>query len=327
MKGVLLVNLGTPEAPTPGAVGAYLKEFLADPRVVDLPRWFWLPLLRLVIVPLRRHRSAEAYAEIWGEAGSPLLTYSKALAEKLARELEGEAAVVLAMRYGNPSVREGLERLRALGADRLTVLPLYPQYSATTTESVFDAVSDGLRAMEWFPPVESVQKYHDEPGWATAIAASIERFQAQAGKPDKLIFSLHGIPQRYADAGDPYADQCRQSVAAIAAELGYPESDWLLTFQSRVGREPWLQPYTDKTLEALGGSGVGRVQVVCPGFAVDCLETLEEIAMQNREGFIEAGGQSLEYIPALNDSPEHVALLAAVIRKGRDVPPADQSPE
>jgi ferrochelatase len=317
MKGVLLVNLGTPAAPSPAAVAAYLNEFLSDPRVVDLPRWLWLPLLRLVIVPLRRRRSAEAYAKIWLPQGSPLLVRSGKLADRLRRELEGEAEVALAMRYGKPSVVEGLSELREKGVDRLTVLPLYPQYSATTTESVFDAVAAGLRELEWFPGVDSVQKYHDEPGWVAAVADSIRNFQARAGRPDKLVFSLHGIPQRYADAGDPYPAQCRRSAVDITAELRYPEGDWLLAYQSRVGREPWLQPYTDDTLAALAKSGARHVQVVCPGFAVDCLETLEEIAMQNRELFIEAGGEKLEYIPALNDSQAHVALLADLVRKAR----------
>ena len=314
MKGVLVVNLGTPEAPTPGAVATYLKEFLADPRVVDLPRWFWLPLLRLVIIPLRRHRSAEAYGKIWLPGGSPLLIHSRQLADKLARELTGEAEVALAMRYGSPSVPDGLTELRGKGVDYLLVLPLYPQYSATTTESVFDAVADSLRQMDWYPRIGSIQKYHDKNGWAGVIADSIKAFQQNAGKPDKLVFSLHGIPQRNVEAGDPYANQCMKSVADITAALGCADGDWLLTFQSRVGREPWLQPYTDRTLKELAVSGTRHVQVVCPGFAVDCLETLEEIAMQNRDGFIAAGGEKLEYIPALNDSPAHVEFLASLVR-------------
>jgi len=317
MKGVLVVNLGTPEAPTPAAVATYLKEFLADPRVVDLPRWFWLPLLRLVIIPLRRNRSAEAYEKVWLSGGSPLLINSLELADKLATELTGEAEVVLAMRYGIPSVLDGLAELRAQDVDSLVVLPLYPQYSATTTESVFDAVAESLRKLDWYPRIDSVQKYHDRNGWAAAVADSIRAFQQTAGKPDKLIFSLHGIPQRYAEAGDPYPGQCEQSVADIASALGCADGDYLLTYQSRVGREPWLQPYTDKTLEELAASGTRHVQVVCPGFAVDCLETLEEIAMQNRDGFIAAGGDKLEYIPALNDSPAHVSLLAGLVREDR----------
>jgi ferrochelatase len=327
MKGVLLVNLGTPEAPTPEAVGVYLREFLSDPRVVDLPRWFWLPLLRLVILPLRRRRSAEAYREIWQPEGSPLLIQSQNLADRLAGELQGEAEVVLAMRYGNPSIIAGLQQLRERGAKRVVILPLYPQYSATTTESVFDGVGAALREMKWFPQLDSVQHYFREPAWVNAIADSIRTFQQDAGRPDKLMFSLHGIPQRYVTAGDPYADQCAESVAAVTASLGLGRDDWMLTFQSRVGKEPWLQPYTDKTLEQLGSSGVGYVQVVCPGFAVDCLETLEEIAMENRDRFLAAGGQRFEYVPALNDSPAHVRLLADLARKDRDTDPVAAEPQ
>jgi len=314
MKGVLLVNLGTPEAPTPSAVSSYLREFLSDPRVVDLPRWLWLPLLRLVIIPLRRNRSADAYKEIWTDEGSPLLIESEKLAKKVKQTLKEEATVKLAMRYGQPNILSGLEELRDSGVEQLIVLPLYPQYSATTTEAVFDSVSLGLRELNWFPSVTSVQKYHDTRGWAAAIADSIRNFQKDAGRPDKLLFSLHGIPQRYVANGDPYATQCEQSVADIGSELGIDDDQWKLTFQSRVGREPWLQPYTDFVLKELAGSGTGYVQVVCPGFAVDCLETLEEIAMQNKELFLKHGGERLEYIPALNDSDQHVSLLCDLVR-------------
>jgi ferrochelatase len=314
MNGVILVNLGTPEAPTPSAVGTYLREFLSDPRVVDLPRWLWLPLLNLVIVPLRRYRSAAAYREIWWPEGSPLLILSQRLAEGLAEDLGDEAEVVLAMRYGQPSVRQGLEQLRAQGVEQLVVLPMYPQYSLTTTETVFDAVSRGCRDMGWFPETVCIRQYYDQQRWVQAMAESITEFQASAGKPDKLVFSMHGIPQRYVRNGDPYQAQCEKSVADIAGRLNLEDDDWLLTFQSRVGREPWLQPYTDKTLEALPEQGVRHVQVVCPGFAVDCLETLEEIAMENRDIFLEAGGEKMEYIPALNESPGQVQLMAELVR-------------
>jgi ferrochelatase len=313
MNGVLLVNLGTPESPTPKAVGTYLREFLSDPRVVDLPRWLWLPLLRLVIIPLRRHRSAEAYRKVWQPEGSPLLVRSRRLASRLAAELSGKAEVVLAMRYGCPCMTDALRQLRERGVQRVIVLPMYPQYSLTTTETVFDAVGRSLRALEWYPEVETIQDYHDNSQWLDAVAASIRQFQEQAGQPDKLVFSLHGIPQRYVNKGDPYQAQCQRSVAAIAARLGLDDERWMLTFQSRVGKEPWLQPYTDKTLEALPQQGVRHVQVVCPGFAVDCLETLEEIAMENRERFLECGGEKMEYIPALNESQEHVELLARLV--------------
>lgn len=317
-NGVLLVNLGTPDDPSPSAVGTYLREFLSDPRVVDLPRWFWLPLLNLVILPLRKHRSAAAYQKIWWEEGSPLLVLSQRLAAGLSRQLSAEADVVLAMRYGRPSVIEGLRSLRDSGAERLIVAPMYPQYSLTTTETVFDAVGDGLRALNWFPEVESIRDYYREDRWLDALAASIRAFQEQHGRPDRLVFSLHGIPQRYVRNGDPYEEQCKDSTREIAHRLGLEEDEWMLTFQSRVGKEPWLQPYTDKTLEALPGQGIGHVQVVCPGFAVDCLETLEEISMEGEEIFIESGGRRMEYIPALNDSEEHVALFAELVRERLD---------
>lgn len=314
VKSVLLVNLGTPEEPTPAAVGRYLSEFLSDPRVVDLPRWLWLPLLKLVIIPLRRRRSAEAYAKVWTPEGSPLLVGSRKLGKRLQESLGDEAVVRLAMCYGKPDIRSGLESFREMNSRSVLVLPLYPQYSFTTTEAVFDAVADSLRKMNWFPEIISVQKYHDEPGWARAVAASVREYQGHAGKPDKLLFSLHGIPQRYVDEGDPYQAQCEQSVYDVVAELGLSEGAWMLTYQSRVGREPWLQPYTDESLKKLAVEGIRNVQVVCPGFAVDCLETLEEIAMQNRETFLQAGGERLDYIPALNDSDAHVALLSSLVR-------------
>jgi len=315
LPGVLLVNLGTPDSPSPADVGRYLREFLADPRVVDLPRWLWLPLLYGIIVPLRRHRSAAAYGRIWQAGGSPLLINSRAIAARLAGALAGEAQVELAMRYGSPSVCEGLSALQSAGIRRLCVIPMYPQYSHTTTASVLDAVEDGLRKLEWQPEMTAVRDYYRHPRWAPAIAESIRRYQGGHGRPERLLFSLHGIPQRYVRQGDPYADQCRESVSAIRSELGVSAVEAPMTFQSRVGREPWLQPYTDQTLKELAEAGVRHVQVVCPGFAADCLETLEEIAMLNRELFQEHGGERLDYIPALNDSEEQIALYADLARE------------
>ena len=312
--GVLAVNLGTPAAPTRRAVARYLREFLADPRVVDLPRWLWLPLLYGVIVPLRAPRSAEAYRKIWGDDGSPLLTGSQALVDALDTALGDEAHCVLAMRYGAPSIRAGLDQLRAAGCQELMILPLYPQYSRTTSESVFDGVSTALAEMKWSPPRTDVRDYHDQPEWLDAVADSIRAFRAEHGEAERLMFSLHGIPARYDTAGDPYAGQCCSSTVAIAERLGMEQPAWYLAFQSRVGREPWLQPYTDQTLEAWAREGIRHVQVVCPGFAVDCIETLEEIAMENRDDFIAAGGERLDYIPCLNDAPQHVNALVAVIR-------------
>ena len=318
MKGVLVVNLGTPKAPDPASVGAYLWEFLSDPMVIDLPRWIWLPVLRLIIIPLRRYRSAAAYMKIWTPEGSPLLTGTARLTKKLSEALDGEALVKMAMSYGNPAIGAGLKELHEAGVNQLTVLPLYPQYSRTTTESVFSAVAKELKGMNWVPEIRLIQNYHDADGWARAVADSVREFQISAGKPDKLIFSLHGIPQRYVDNGDPYATQCEKSVRDIVKELQLKDDEWMLTYQSRVGREPWLQPYTDGVLKILGATSNKHVQVVCPGFSIDCLETLEEIAMQNKEFFLNAGGECLEYIPALNDRQSHIDVLQSLLR--------DQSP-
>jgi ferrochelatase len=314
MKGVLVVNLGTPEAPTPGAVGAYLREFLADPRVVQLPRWLWLPLLRGVIVPLRRKKSAGAYAKIWTDQGSPLLVGSRSIAEQLATVLGDEAQVAVAMRYGEPSVIRALDGLRASGVSELTVLPLYPQYSHTTTASVFDAVESACKVLAWNPPVNRVMDYHQHPSWVNAVADSVRTYQNRHGVAQKLLISMHGIPQRYARQGDPYPEHCQRSAAAIAATLGLQDGQWVLTYQSRFGREPWLQPYTDEVLRQLASEGVKHVQVLCPGFATDCLETLEEIAILNKSEFLAAGGQRFDYIPALNERQSHIECLAELAR-------------
>jgi ferrochelatase len=307
--GVLIANLGTPDAPERKPVARFLREFLSDPRVVDLPRFLWLPLLNLVIIPLRAGRSAAAYREIWWPEGSPLLVLTERLAERL-RALAGERwPIEIGMRYREPSIRRGLEVLREEGVSDLVVLPLYPQYSGTTTASIYDGVESALRDLNWQPRLYRIEKYYDHPAWIEAIAGSIRAYRSEHGAAEKLIFSLHGIPQRYVRQGDPYQQQCEDSVKAVVRALGLADNEWLLTYQSRVGREPWLQPYTDITLEELAKSGVRHVQVLCPGFAVDCLETLEEIAMQNRELFEEAGGEKLEYIPALNDSEAHARLL------------------
>ena len=311
--GVLLANLGTPASPERGAVARFLRQFLSDARVVDLPRFLWLPLLNLVIIPLRAGRSAAAYREIWWPECSPLMVLTQRLADKLAAALGSRAQVEIGMRYGEPSIQAGLEKLRDAGVDEVVVLPMYPQFSGTTTASIYDAVDEALDRMGWYPRRHPVDKFHEHPAWIGAVADSIEAFRAEHGPAEKLIFSLHGIPQRYVRQGDPYQQQCESSAAAVAARLGLADDEWLLTYQSRVGREPWLQPYTDVTLEELGASGVRSVQVVCPGFSVDCLETLEEIAIQNRELFEEAGGAELTYIPALNDSDAHAELFRQLV--------------
>ena len=312
VDGVLLANLGTPEAPERKPVARFLREFLSDPRVVDLPRFLWLPLLNLVIIPLRAGRSAAAYREVWTEEGSPLLVYTQKLAARLAGILP-QAHVEIGMRYGEPSILDGLGKLKGRGVDRLQIIPLYPQFSHTTTSSIYDAVDLALEQLDWKPEQVRIRDYFDYRPWVAAIADSIREFQQKHGRPEKLMFSLHGIPQRYVTQGDPYREQCERSVEAVVTELGLADEDWMLTFQSRVGREPWLQPYTDETLKSLAANGVRHVQVLCPGFAVDCLETLEEIAMENREYFEQGGGEKLEYIPALNDSEAHARVLRELV--------------
>ncbi len=317
--GVLLVNLGTPTAPTAAAVRPYLAEFLSDPRVIDYPRWLWWPILHGVILRVRPARSAHAYARIWNERGSSLRYGSEALAAALQAEFDrqrpGALRVALAMRYGEPSVAPTIERLQREGVRRLLVLPLYPQYSATSTGSVIDAVADACKQLRWPPELRLVNDYHDDPGHIAALATSIERWWASHGRGDKLLLSFHGIPERYARLGDPYAEQCRRSARLLRERLRLGEDEMVVSFQSRVGREHWLEPYTDATVRRLAGEGVRRLDVACPGFAVDCLETLEEIAMQNRDFFTAAGGESLRYIPALNDSTEQVASLAALVQR------------
>lgn len=313
-NGVLLVNLGTPESPTGRDVGRFLTAFLSDPRVVDLPRWFWIPLLRGVIVPLRKEKTAAAYKEIWMEGGSPLMVYSEALKRGLDQHVGENIAVSLAMRYSNPTVQSQLEALRTKGVKRLLILPLYPQFSGTTTASVFDAVDLALKTMGWQPELQQVEQYHDQPGWVHSIATSIRNFSDKHGQADKVLFSMHGIPKRLVEAGDPYERQCQQGFEAVAEVLQRPE-DCILTYQSRVGREPWLQPYTDDVIKELAAAGVKYLQVISPGFSVDCLETLEEIAIRYRDLFLEAGGERFEYIPALNDSQAHIHVLASIIEQ------------
>ena len=309
--GVLLVNLGTPAAPTTAAVKRFLAQFLHDRRVVDASRWWWCPLLHFVILPLRSPRAAKNYASIWMPEGSPLMVYSQRLAQGLRAALP-DYEVELAMRYGEPSVGQALQALRARGATRLVVLPLYPQYSTTTTASVLDAVGDALAVAAM--PHDTITDYHCDDAWLDAVAASVLAHWAAHGRGEKLMLSFHGIPQRLVDRGDPYAAQCAASARAIAARLGLDDGAWQLTYQSRFGREQWLGPATIDTLEAWGAAGIRTVDVVCPGFATDCLETLEEIAVVNAAAFARTGG-TLRYIPALNDSPAHVEALAALVRR------------
>lgn len=315
--GVLLTNLGTPDAPTAQAVRRYLAEFLWDPRVVETSRVIWWPVLNGVILRLRPRKSAEAYSRIWTDEGSPLLTISRrqqaAIADALRARLGREIPVALGMRYGNPSIASAMEELRAAGVRRMLVLPLYPQYSASTAASTMDAVTDVLRRWREIPSLRFVRDYHDDVGYIGAIADKIRAYWDEHGRGDMLLMSFHGLPQRFADLGDPYPEQCRTTGRRIADHLGLEDDAWMVTFQSRFGPQKWLTPYTDKTLEALARKGTTSVDLTCPGFSADCLETLEENAMTNREMFLQAGGQRFHYIACLNDDPKHIAALTDLI--------------
>lgn len=314
--GVLLANLGTPDAPTPAALRRYLAEFLWDRRVVEIPRLPWWLILHGIILRVRPARSARKYRAIWTPEGSPLLAISRrqaaALAAALADRHPGAIRVALGMRYGNPSIAAALAELRAAGARRLLVLPLYPQYSATTTASTFDAIAAELRAWRWLPELRFVAHYHDDPGYLDALAASVRA--ARAERPgERLLFSFHGLPKRNLLAGDPYHCQCHKTARLVAERLGLQAAQWAVAFQSRFGRAEWLQPYTGALLADWAKAGVKTVDVVCPGFAADCLETLEEIAIENRQVFLAAGGERYRYIPALNDAPTHIGALVDLI--------------
>lgn len=312
-QAVLLVNLGTPEAPTPRAVRRYLAQFLHDHRVVQLTRWLWCPLLHFLILPLRAPKVARKYAEIWMDEGSPLAVHTRRLAQAVARRLPG-VRVEHAMRYGEPDLGRALQQLRADGIARVRVLPLYPQYSTTTTAAVGDVVARAGTGWD----VDMVGDYHCDPAWVAAVADGIRAHWQAHGRGDVLLLSFHGIPQRLVDAGDPYAAQCRASADAITQALSLAPEAVTMAFQSRFGRERWLQPYTTQTLIALAESGVKTVDVACPGFAVDCLETLEEIALQNAAIFRAHGGEALRYIPCLNDAPAHADALAAIALRALD---------
>jgi ferrochelatase len=311
--GVVLVNLGTPAAPDTASVRRYLREFLSDPRVVEVPRWIWKLILEGIILRFRPRRSAHAYQQVWTEQGSPLMTISRELTAAVQSRLDaarpGRYLAGLAMRYGQPAIEPVLRQLQAKGARRFVILPLYPQYSATTTGAVYDALAAAWTRWRAVPDHHFVAAYWQRPAYIEALADSVRRHWAEHGRGDKLLMSFHGIPQRYFNNGDPYHCHCHGTAARLAAALNLPASAWQLSFQSRVGREPWLQPYTDETVKALAKSGIRKLDVICPGFSVDCLETLEEIQGENAEFFVEAGGEALRYIPCLNAEPAHADLL------------------
>ena len=317
--GVLVTNLGTPDAPTASAVRRYLAEFLADPRVIDLPAWLWRPILHGVVLRIRPARSARAYASIWTAEGSPLLVNSRAIADALRARWDSmhpdRVAVALGMRYGGPSIAEALTLLRDAGATRIVVLPLYPQYSGSTGGSTFDAVGRALAGWRRVAELHFIDHYHDDSAYIEALAASVDAAWRDGGRPDRLLFSFHGLPRRFLDAGDPYHCECRKTARLVADRLNLAPQEWLVAFQSRVGREEWLRPYTDETLIEWGSEHLQRVDVLCPGFSADCLETLEEIAIRGSETFVEAGGGKLRYIPALNAGEAHVAALGSLVER------------
>jgi len=317
--GILLVNLGTPDAPDAKSIRRYLAEFLSDPRVIEMPRWLWKLILHGIILRFRPAHIAPAYQSVWTDQGSPLLAISKQQASNLkttiASHFNHPLEVSLGMRYGQPSIASALRDLQAANVQRLLVLPLYPQYSATTTASTFDAIADELTNWRWIPSLRMLNHYHDHPAYIETLAKSVKTFWQTHAQPELLLISFHGLPKRYLLAGDPYHCHCQKTARLLAEKLGLNENQWQISFQSRVGREEWLKPYTDETLKALPAKGSKSVQVICPGFPTDCLETLEEINVQNREWFIEAGGEHFDYIPALNASDEHISMLGKIIEE------------
>jgi len=315
--GVLLVNLGSPEAPTAKALRPYLKQFLSDTRVVEIPRLAWWPILNLIILNTRPAKSAEKYASIWMEEGSPLRVHTERQAKILAGYL-GEAGhkdwiVRWAMRYGEPSIGHTLDEMRALGCDRILVVPLYPQYAGSTTGSVMDEVARSLLAWRNLPELRFIRSYHDHPGYIEALAASVRRHWQRNGQAERLILSFHGVPRFTLDKGDPYHCECHKTARLLADALGDDGKRIQVTFQSRFGKAEWLQPYTQPTLEAMAREGVQSVDVMCPGFSSDCLETLEEIAMECKEAFLEHGGKQFNYIPCLNEDDVWMAHLRDLV--------------
>lgn len=316
--GVLMVNLGTPDAPETKPVRRYLAQFLSDPRIIELPRWLWMILLHGVILRIRPKRSAEAYREVWSdETGSPLLHISERQCEALRQELTGrfgdDVVVALGMRYGTPSIDAALTELETAGVRRLVVLPMYPQYSGTTTASVFDEVTSRLQRTRWIPELRFINQFSAEPAYIEALAASVRESWEEHGRGDLLVTSYHGIPKRYLLAGDPYHCLCHKTTRQLAETLGLNDGDYRVVFQSRVGREEWLKPYCDDTMKQLPGEGIKSIDVLSPAFSADCLETIEEISGENREYFEENGGTRFQYIPCLNDRPDHIQMLADLV--------------
>ncbi len=320
ITGILLTNLGTPNAPTTSALRRYLGQFLSDPRVIELPRWFWYPLLHGVILNTRPAKSAAAYREVWTDDGSPLLVIARQQQQALQKALDTDDKVLspvhvaLGMRYGQPSIAQALDELAAHHCRQIIVLPLYPQYAAATVASTFDAVADALRTHRWLPDLRFISHYHDHPLYIHALAETVRQHFAQQGQPQKLLFSFHGVPKSTLLAGDPYHCQCRKTARLVAEALALEPDRWAVSFQSRFGREEWLQPYTIELLGEWGRQKLPSVAVMCPGFSADCLETIEEIGGENKEAFQHAGGGDFHYLPALNTHEAHISLLVSLIK-------------
>ncbi|NRA62225.1 MAG: ferrochelatase [Psychrobium sp.] len=317
--GVVIANLGTPAKPTTIAVYRYLAQFLSDKRVIDLPAIFWKPLLYGVILPLRSPKVAKLYQDIWTGKGSPLRYLTQSISDKLNVQFEhyqgANITCVSAMSYGKPSIDDEISKLLGQGIEDIVVLPLYPQYSATTTAVVLDKMSALFAKTRHIPQVRTIMQYCDNELFIDALTDSIRTHWQQYGQAEKLVLSFHGMPQRYVDAGDPYQKQCQRTAHAVVKQLGLNDDQWLITYQSRFGKAQWLTPYTDLTLKDLASNGTQSVDIICPAFAVDCLETIEEIEQQNRDVFIGAGGRKYNYIKALNDSDQHIAALKSLIEQ------------
>lgn len=319
--GILLVNLGTPDEPTTSSVRTYLKEFLSDPRIVEIPKPIWWLILNLVILRVRPAKSAKKYQTVWMKEGSPLRVYTERQAQMLRGYLgeiyKDAPLVVAAMRYGNPSIEAGIDKLKAAHCHNILVLPMYPQYAASTTGSTFDKVAEVLMKKRNVPGLRFIRNFHDHPAFIKAVADNVTAHWAKIGRPDfatdKLLMTFHGVPKFHLEKGDPYHCEAHKSARLIAEALKLKKGEYVVTFQSRFGRAEWLQPYTDKTLEALGKEGIKRVDVICPGFAADCLETLEEIADEGKETFLHAGGSTFNYLPIANDTPAYVGALTEIV--------------
>lgn len=317
--GVLVVNLGTPTNPTTGDVYRYLSQFLSDKRVIDLPSLLWSPLLHTVILPLRSPKVAKLYESIWMPEGSPLRVYNQSICDKIQPRLNAdsdiEIKVLSAMSYGEPSMVDALAELENQGIKHIVVMPMYPQYSATTTAVVYDQLANTLTRRRHLPEVRMVMDYYDDPLYISGLANGVREHWKQHGQANLLLMSFHGMPQRYVDAGDPYQQHCEVTASLLAKELGLDDNQWQISYQSRFGKAKWLTPYTDEVLEHLPKQGITSVDVICPAFAVDCLETLEEISEENKEVFLEAGGEQYHYVPALNDSDDQVVLVEKLVKE------------